>query len=144
MTLAHIVFNSLAHPVLEYDNRLKSAQVVPAGSTLVLKVNISGIPSPTVSWLLDDEPLQKSDRISMETNEDFSILTVKNTVLDDTGLYTICAENVVGRAEADFEISVKGKSFIKKIKFLCESKILKMPQKLTHLHKLSSREDFVC
>ncbi|KAK7507540.1 hypothetical protein BaRGS_00001475, partial [Batillaria attramentaria] len=97
------------HPTLEYDNRLKSAQTVRAGTTLVLTVNISGIPSPSVAWFIDDEPLQKSDRISIETTEEYSTLTVKNTLPDDTGLYTICAENVVGKAEADFEINIKDK-----------------------------------
>ena len=81
-----------------------------AGTTLTLTVNISGIPSPSVSWFLDDEPLQKSDRISIDTTNDYSTLTVKNTLPDDTGVYTICAENVVGKAEADFEINVKGRA----------------------------------
>ena len=97
-----------AHPALEYDNKLKSAQTVRAGTTLTLTVNISGIPSPSVSWSLDNETLQKSDRISIDITEDYSTLTVKNTLPDDTGVYTICAENVVGKAEADFDISVKG------------------------------------
>ncbi|XP_046554801.1 titin-like [Haliotis rubra] len=94
-------------PALEYDNRLKSAQTVKGGSTLVLQVNVSGIPSPKISWFLDDEPLEKSERISVDTTDDFSTLTIKNAMLDDTGMYTIAAENVVGKAEADFEINVK-------------------------------------
>jgi titin len=93
---------------LEYDNKLKSAQTVKAGTTLTLTVNISGIPSPSVQWFLDDEPLQKSDRISIDTTSEYSALTVKNCNPDDTGVYTISAENVVGKAEADFEINVKG------------------------------------
>lgn len=101
-----------AHPALEYDNKLKSAQTVRAGITLTLTVNISGIPSPSVAWFLDDEPLQKSDRVSIDTTDDYSILTIKNTMPDDTGIYTISAENIVGKAEADFEINVKGKVYL--------------------------------
>lgn len=78
------------------------------GSTLVLQVNVSGIPSPKISWFLDDEPLEKSERISVDTTDDFSTLTIKNAMLDDSGMYTIAAENVVGKAEADFEVNVKG------------------------------------
>lgn len=58
--------------------------------------------------MLDNEPLQKSDRISIETTDEYSKLTLKNALLDDSGVYTICAENVVGRAEADFDVKVKG------------------------------------
>lgn len=44
----------------------------------------------------------------METTEEFSILTIKNATLEDAGNYKITAENVVGKAEADFEVVVKG------------------------------------
>ncbi|GFO38541.1 titin, partial [Plakobranchus ocellatus] len=96
-------------PTLEYDNRLKSAQTVKAGSTIVLKVNVAGIPYPNISWLLDGQQLDKSDRVSIETNKEFSTLTIKNATIKDTGVYTISAENVVGKAAADFEVNVKDK-----------------------------------
>ncbi|KAH9498303.1 hypothetical protein Btru_006488 [Bulinus truncatus] len=96
-------------PTLEYDNRYKSAQTVRAGSTIVLKVNVSGIPSPSILWLLDGEILEKSDRVSLETNPEYSTLTIKNAAIEDTGIYTIIAENVVGKAVADFEVNIKDK-----------------------------------
>lgn len=95
-------------PTLEYDNRLKSAQTAKAGATIVLKVNVSGIPSPSISWRLDGEALEKYDRISLETNQEYSTLTIKNAAIEDTGVYTIIAENVVGKAVADFEVNIKG------------------------------------
>ena len=97
-----------AHPKLEYDSRLKGVQLVEAGSTITLNVSVSGIPTPNITWLLEDEPVEKSPRISIETKEDFSTLTVKNAMLDYSGTYTIDAENVVGKAVADFETNVKG------------------------------------
>jgi hypothetical protein len=36
-------------------------------------------------------------------------LTIKNATIEDAGNYKISAENVVGKAEADFDIIVKGK-----------------------------------
>ncbi|GFS00827.1 titin [Elysia marginata] len=96
-------------PTLEYDNRLKSAQTLKAGSTITLKVNVAGIPTPTVSWLVDGQPLDKTDRVSIETSKDFSTLTIKNATINDSGVYTISAENVVGKAAADFEVNVKDK-----------------------------------
>lgn len=98
-------------PVLEYDNRFRSAQTVKAGSTVSLKVDVSGIPSPSISWRLDGETLEKSDRLSIETTPDYSTLSIKNAVIEDTGVYTIVAENIVGKAVADFEIYVKGKNY---------------------------------
>ena len=61
-----------------------------------------------MAWLLDGEPIEKSPRLTMETTEEFSILTIKNATLEDAGVYKITAENIVGKAEADFDITVKG------------------------------------
>lgn len=116
---------STAHPRLEYDNRLKGAQNIKAGTTLTLPVDISGIPSPMVTWLLDEEPVEKSPRISIDTTNEITTLTVKNAMLDDSGLYTVEAENVVGKAVADFEVNVQG------------NKIIIIPHKDFKIHVLS-------
>ena len=100
-----------AHPKLDYDNRLKGVQNIKAGTTLVLPVNIDGIPSPTISWMLDEEPIEKSARVTMDTTDKVTTLTIKNTMLDDTGMYTVEAENTVGKAVADFEVNVRGESY---------------------------------
>ena len=102
-------YNFIAHPQLDYDNKLKSKQSIKAGGSLSLTVNISGIPSPKVAWLLDGETIEKSPRLTIETTEEFSTLTIKNATIEDAGNYKISAENVVGKAEADFDIIVKGK-----------------------------------
>lgn len=76
-----------------------------------LPVNTSGIPNPTITWLLDEEPVEKSARISIETVEGKTTLTIKNTTLDDTGLYVVEAENKVGKAVAEFDVNVKGNGY---------------------------------
>lgn len=99
-----------AHPKLEYENKLKTKQLIKVGQSISLQVNISGIPNPTVNWTLNKIIIEKSPKISIETTDDFSMLTVKNATLDDTGAYAITAENVVGKAEAEFNVAVRGQS----------------------------------
>ena len=113
-----------AHPKLDYDNRLKGVQNIKAGTTLSLPVNTSGIPSPSVAWMLDEEPMEKSPRITIDTAETLTTLTVKNTTLDDSGVYTVEAENTVGKAVADFQVNVRGQifSFIYSDFNICDSK----------------------
>ena len=36
------------------------------------------------------------------------VFPLQNTTCDDTGVYTVEAENTVGKAVADFDVSVKG------------------------------------
>lgn len=97
-----------AHPQLEYDNRLKSTQNFKAGSSIVILVNVSGIPTPTIKWLLNEKEIETSYSLNIETTEKFSRVTIKNADTKDGGVYTIVAENSVGKAAADFEILVKG------------------------------------
>lgn len=87
--------------------------MLKVGSTLNLHVNVSGIPNPDIMWCLDEEPLEKSERVSIETNDKYSTVTVKNATLDDTGLYTISAQNVVGEARAEFDVTVRGENSLR-------------------------------
>lgn len=126
-------------PLLEYDNRLKSKQILKAGTSLSLQVNISGIPSPMVTWLFDDAPIEKSARLSIDTTEEVSTITVKNALLDDGGVYSIIAKNDVGEAKAEFDVIVKGLFcfiiflFNLLIKFLTVKTWLSIIPKTTHI-----------
>lgn len=97
------------HPKLEYENKLKAKQLVKVGQSISLQVNISGIPNPTVQWAQNGTVIEKSPKISIETTDVFSMLTVKNASLDDTGVYSITAENVVGKAQAEFDVAIRDK-----------------------------------
>lgn len=100
-----------AHPKLEYDNKLKSQQIMKAGSTLTVEVNISGIPSPKIVWQKDGQPIEKTPRLSIDITDEITTLKIKNTTQDDTGVYSVVAENTVGKAEASFDINVRGNVF---------------------------------
>lgn len=99
-----------AHPKLEYENKLKAKQLIKVGQSISLQVNISGIPNPSVQWSLNEAVIEKSPKISIETTDVFSMLTVKNATLEDTGVYSVTAENVVGKAQAEFDVAIRGKS----------------------------------
>lgn len=62
--------------------------------------------------MLNNEKLEPCHYINIETTDKYSKVTVKNVEQKDSGAYTITAENVVGKAQADFEIIVKGKIYI--------------------------------
>ena len=59
-------------------------------------------------WYLGDRLLEETARISVEVNEGWSYLKVKNVNPRDAGLYKVTAENVAGIDEASFDVLVKG------------------------------------
>ena len=47
-------------------------------------------------WLKNGVPIEKSDRINVGTNEDASMLTLKQLIRDDAANYTCIAKNKDG------------------------------------------------
>jgi len=102
---------AVAAPTIDYDDKFKSAQQLKAGATQVIPVKVTGIPTPTVDWSLNDQQLTASPTVIIETSAETgqSTLTLKSLTGRFTGKVTITATNAVGKASAEFQITVKGK-----------------------------------
>jgi len=96
-------------PLLEYDAAPKTLK---AGTSLVLLANVvAGMPVPCVRWFLKDvEITSGTTNVTLEGDGKFSRLTIKNVnAVENAGRYTLVAENKVGSATGEFDISVKDK-----------------------------------
>ena len=100
--------NFSAPPTLDYDPRLKEPQTIKAGSTVIIQVNLTGTPPLNVTWTKDGRPLVGTN-MSLESADRYTILTMRQTSKADEGVYRIVAENLAGKASADFKIVVKGR-----------------------------------
>lgn len=80
-----------------------------AGSTLNIPVSVTGFPAPSISWTARNEPLKSSGPVQVTTKDSDSSVTVKPCNRSHSGMYQITAENVVGTANAEFEVIVKDK-----------------------------------
>jgi len=97
-------------PIIDYTAFLKDTQTVKAGASLILLVNIVGIPTPSFKWFLGDEEITKTaPGVTIEGDGTFSRLTVKNSSAINSGKYRIVAENSVGTGSAEFNVVVKDK-----------------------------------
>ncbi|ELT96018.1 hypothetical protein CAPTEDRAFT_139703, partial [Capitella teleta] len=92
-------------PEITYDDKLKKAQNVKSGSTTVLEVNVKGLPQPKVYWYIGEDMLDASSNASIETKDDFSSLTMKDIQSQNSGVYSVVAENSVGKATAEFTVN---------------------------------------
>jgi len=95
-------------PVITYDDKLKNVQKLKAGATLTLSVNVTGTPTPKLSWYQGDQVLSSTNGTNIETRDNFSKLTIKGATAKNSGKIEVKAENKAGIDSAEFSIEVKG------------------------------------
>ncbi|XP_072535022.1 myosin light chain kinase, smooth muscle-like isoform X2 [Salminus brasiliensis] len=79
----------------------------PCGATVYLACTIQGYPDPEVVWLLDDEPLEETERVQMQYKEDgLCSLTLVHIQPEDSGIYECRASNYLGQALCSARLTV--------------------------------------
>ncbi|ODM95048.1 Muscle M-line assembly protein unc-89 [Orchesella cincta] len=74
---------------------------------LVLSVDITGSPIPTVTWLHNGQPIDLNDpRVSVTTTPTKSTLVVKNAAKADKGAYSAQVSNQNGTAEGKANVAI--------------------------------------
>jgi len=78
-----------------------------------LQASVIGCPTPSVTWQLNDKPLTSSGPVSIRTDDTgLSTLEVDDASRLTAGKYRVVAENSLGRASADIEVTVTGQFVI--------------------------------
>lgn len=91
-------------------NRDKLKQVVlRSGQILKFDVDVKGEPAPTLKWIFSGNCLETKDRIRIDNEEHNTKLNIADTIRKDTGVYTLVAENSVGKDEATVEVTILAK-----------------------------------
>lgn len=67
---------------------------------------ITGSPTPTISWTRDDVPIQADATHLIESNGATHTLIIKNAKSTDEGKYRILAENVLGQVDSTAQLTV--------------------------------------
>lgn len=98
----------LAIPTITHDDKFSSPQSLRGGQKYVIDAKIAGIPAPKTSWLFNGEPLTASTSLTAEATASVGKLSFINSKVEQSGTYVLKAENIVGAAQAEFVISVKG------------------------------------
>ena len=79
---------------------------IKAGQSFSYDVNVSGEPAPSTKWTLRGKEVKPAEHIKI-TNMDYNTkLNVRMATRDDSGVYTLTAENVNGKDEANVEVVV--------------------------------------
>lgn len=76
---------------------------------LVIRVPISGYPTPVAKWTFGEKELTAADeRVSVATKSTFTELAVTPSVRPDKGVYTLQLENDVTSVSGEIEVNVIG------------------------------------
>ncbi|KAI5105743.1 myosin light chain kinase, smooth muscle isoform X2 [Silurus meridionalis] len=79
----------------------------PCGATVHMACIVDGYPDPEVVWLLDDEPLEETERVQIVYKEDgLCTLTLTRVQPRDSGIYKIQASNRLGQALCSARLTV--------------------------------------
>lgn len=89
----------------EFVQPLKVVEVTE-GEPARLECRVTGIPSPTISWLKDEKPVVESKRVQTGTEGELCFLSIPETIPDDEGEYKCEARNDFGRATTMSELLV--------------------------------------
>lgn len=76
---------------------------------LVIRVPISGYPTPIAKWTFGEKELTAADeRVSLTAKSSFTELIVTPSVRPDKGTYTLQLENDVTSISGEIEVNVIG------------------------------------
>lgn len=105
-------FIPTAPPVLEFDNKFRDLITLHAGSNLKIPVKVKGIPTPRITWAKEDQPMRSAGKVTIDTQDTGTSLTIKKVSKEEDGLYTLTAENEAGEDKAKFDVEVIGEFII--------------------------------
>ncbi|CAF0818885.1 unnamed protein product [Didymodactylos carnosus] len=81
---------------------------VNIGESARLVCQFSGTPLPTLTWYKDGQPLKTGDRYTItEESNNVSVLTVRDTVMEDKAVYSVKAVSKAGEAEGKATLTIK-------------------------------------
>ncbi|CAL8301334.1 unnamed protein product [Lota lota] len=80
--------------------------VLPEGATAQLTCMVDGYPQPVVEWLLNDERLVETSRVTAERSEERCSLVLTSLRPSDSGIYTCKATNDHGEALCSAKLGV--------------------------------------
>ena len=81
---------------------------VTEGEGVKLKAQASGVPKPEFVWFKDEKQIKLNDRVKAYEEDNFAVLEITETELEDEADYICIAKNEVGEVESAAELLVDG------------------------------------
>ena len=93
-------------PRLNVPPRFRDSAFFDKGENAVIKVPFTGNPKPRISWKKDNEFVESGAHFQVKTEERHALLTIMDCSKDDSGPYTITADNELGTDFALINVNI--------------------------------------
>ena len=79
------------------------------GDNITMVVHTGRLPSPTIAWYKDEEPIISDSHLEISEEPDHCQLLVKQVTPADSGTYKCVASSVLGSITKKFLLNIEGK-----------------------------------
>ena len=93
-------------PRLNVPPRFRDSAFFDKGENAVMKIPFTGNPKPKIVWKKDGQHVESGCHFSVKTEDRHALLTITDCSKDDSGPYTITAENELGTDYALINVQV--------------------------------------
>ncbi|XP_033761247.1 hemicentin-1-like [Pecten maximus] len=93
----------LVPPDIDESNTVYTPRVV-VNRTVLLECAVSGVPTPTVQWFLNDRPIRQTNRIRLLASN--KQLQIERAQTSDSNTYTCQATNEAGQLRKNFQLMI--------------------------------------
>lgn len=94
-------------PAIIIEEKLLN-QKLKVGSQWTIVAQIKGYPFPKITWLKNDQSVDKNSEVKVDSKDNVSTITIKTTKRSSTGKYTIKAENEFGSETVHLNLRIFG------------------------------------
>ena len=82
---------------------------IDEGGDVMLQVDVTGKPKPSVKWYKDDKPISRTNsKYKTDVQEDKHVLTIVGAKPEDSGTYQCKATSPAGTATRNFNVNIEG------------------------------------
>ena len=82
------------------------------GDNVTMVVHTSRLPTPTIAWFKDEEPIVSDSHLEIIEEPDHVKLLVKDVTPADSGTYKCIASSILGTITKKFLLNIEGKLYV--------------------------------
>lgn len=133
------------HPITEETMRPMFKRLLAntdciEGQSVSFELRVSGTPVPTLKWEKDGQPLQCGHKVVViQEDIDCHVLHIRETLLEDSGLYKVTATNSAGSASCQASLKVERLTYTRREYKSEEEKYRHIQKQIEKTNKMAQR-----